>query len=117
VDVRVRTFVAEASGRLEAVLEGLGFVGPEVVGEGGAFPLVMTVRYHRVDVAVRSRLILAYGGEEYVDTSLLWADGDSGGIRRVEVGEDSAHTGYQMRRALGRHAQAVSEILRQGRGA
>jgi hypothetical protein len=109
----VKTFVAEACGRLEGVLDGLGFTGPEVVGEQDVFPLAREVWYRRGDVAIRSLLILAYGGEEYVETSLLRTEGESGEARQVEVGRDTAHTGYQMRRALDRHAQAIPGMLRQ----
>lgn len=112
MDVRAKTFAAEAGSRLGAVVAELGFVGPEVIGDPGAFPLVIEVRYHRAEVTVQCRLVLAYGGEEYVSTSLLWAGDGSSDARRVEVGENTAHTGYQMRRALDRHAEAVSEQLR-----
>lgn len=108
----MKTFVAEASGSFESALDGLGFSAPEVISERNEYPLMMELRYHRVDVVVQTRLILAYGGEEYVDTALLWADGES--TRHLKIGEDKAHTGYQMRRALGRHAQAVSDALRRG---
>lgn len=115
VDVCAKTFVAEAGGRLGAVLAELGFVGPEIVGDTGAFPLVIEVRYHRADVTVQCQLVLAYSGEEYVSTSLLWAGDGPDHARRVKVGDNTAHTGYQMRRALDRHAEAVSEGLEQVR--
>lgn len=112
VDVRAKTFVAEASSRLGAVLRELGFVGPEIAGDTDAFPLVIEVRYYRAEVTVQCQLVLAYGGEEHVCTSLLWAGDGPRDTRRVKVGDNSAHTGYQMRRALDRHAEAVSEPLR-----
>ena len=111
MDVRAKTFVAEAGCRLEAVLAELGFVGPEIAGDASAFPLVIEVRYHRAEVTVQCQLVLAYGGEEYVSTSVLWAGDGPQDTRRVKVGESTAHTGYQMRRALDRHAEAVSEGL------
>ncbi|MFD0035779.1 hypothetical protein ACWGDS_30720 [Streptomyces sp. NPDC055059] len=110
----MKTFVAEARSRFGVVLEGLGFAGPEVDQSEDTYPLVMHVRYHRGDVTVDTSLILTYAGEEYVCTSLLWARNAPNRARRVTVGEDTAHTGYQMRRALEKHAQATPELVTRG---
>ena len=56
--------------------------------------------------------MLSYMGEEYVATALVSED-DSGSIRRTEIGSSTAHTGYQMRRALDRQAEAVRRIIRE----
>jgi hypothetical protein len=112
VDIRVKTFVAEASSRFGTALEGLGFTGPEVEQGQDAHPLTMSIRYRRGDVTVETFMVLAHGGEEYVCTSLSWVRDAPNSARRVEVATDTAHTGYQMRRALDRHAQAVPDLLR-----
>lgn len=106
VDVRRKTFVAEATSRLEFLIQQHGFVGPEITQDGG-YPLVIHVTYHRSDLCVRESLILSYGGEEYVTTSLL----HESAARRAELTAGTAHTGFQMRRALDRHAQALRELL------
>lgn len=111
MDIRVKTFAAEARSRFDVILQELGFAGPEMDQNQDAYPLVMHVRYHRGDVTVDTSLVLAYAGEEYVHTSLLWARGAPIRSRRVTVGEDTAHTGYQMRRALDKHAQATPDLL------
>ncbi|MHB9864197.1 hypothetical protein [Streptomyces sp. YIM S03343] len=59
-----------------------------------------------------TQLLLA-AGEEYVDTSLVWRAEDPSGGRPVRIGVDTAHTGYQMLRALDRHAQAIPTLLGQ----
>ncbi|MEU1486020.1 hypothetical protein [Streptomyces sp. NPDC005752] len=107
----MKTFVAESRSRFLAALEGLGFASPEVHQTQDMYPLVMHVRYHRADVTVETSLVLAYAGEEYVRTSLLWAVDAPPNTRRVTVGEDTAHTGYQMRRALDKHAQATPDLI------
>ncbi|TMR04269.1 hypothetical protein ETD83_08830 [Actinomadura soli] len=67
---------------------------------------------------------LNFDGPEVVDEKrtppLVMTDGDLSS--QDKVGINTAHTGHQMRRALGRHAQAASEELhryrrtRQARG-
>ncbi|MEU5060278.1 MULTISPECIES: hypothetical protein [unclassified Streptomyces] len=111
MDIRVKTFAAEARSRFGVALEGLGFASPEVDQSQETYPLVMHVRYHRGDVTVDTSLVLAYAGEEYVHTSLLWAGASPSRARSVTVGEDTAHTGYQMRRALDKHAQAAPDLI------
>lgn len=111
VDIRVKTFVAEARCRFDIVLEELGFADPEVDENQDTYPLVIRVRYHRGDVTVETSLVLAYAGEEYVRTSLLWAGESPRCAHHVTVGEDTAHTGYQMRRTLDRHAQVAPDLI------
>ncbi|NGN70193.1 hypothetical protein G5C51_40710 [Streptomyces sp. A7024] len=112
MDIRVKTFAAEAASRMDAALGGLGFTGPEVNQGHNTYPLVITVRYHRSDVSLKISLILTYAGEEYVSTTLQEHREAPQKARRVEVGTNTAHTGYQMRRALEQQAQAVSDRLR-----
>lgn len=107
VDIRVKTFAAEARCRFDIVLQELGFADLEVDQNQDTYPLVICVRYHRGDVTVETSSVLAYAGEEYVRTSLQWAGESPRRGHHVTVGEDTAHTGYQMRRALDRRAQVA----------
>src|SRR6266568_7578641 len=113
MDIRVKTFAAEAVRRLNFLLDEHGFVGPQVQGDRGTYPLLIRVRYHRSDLDVEASPVLSYGGEEYVTVGLVHTDNLSGAARRTEVATSTAHAGYQMRRALGRHAQAVRDALAQ----
>ena len=106
VDVRRETFVGEATSRLEFLIQQHGFAGPEITRDGD-YPLVIHVIYHRSDLDVRETLILSYGGEEYVATNLVYKSD----ARRTELSAGIAHTGFQMRRALDRHAQALRELF------
>jgi hypothetical protein len=113
MDIRVKTFAAEAIRRLNFLLDEHGFAGPEVQGDRDTYPLLISVYYHRSDLDVEASLVLSYAGEEYVTVRLLHADDQSGAARRTEVGTSTAHTGYQMRRALDRQAQAVRDAVHQ----
>jgi hypothetical protein len=111
VDIRVKSFAPEAAGRLDFLCAEYGFTGPEVVSdEAGAYPLLRRVRYQRTGLAIEVSLVLSYMGEEYVATGLVSEDG-SGSVRRAQIGSGAAHTGYQMRRALDRQAEAVRSVL------
>jgi hypothetical protein len=112
MDIRVKSFAPEAAGRLDFLCVEYGFTGPEVVpNEAGAYPLLRRVRYWRTGLAIEISLVLSYMGEEYVATELVSEDG-SGSVRRTQIGSGAAHTGYQMRRALDRQADAVRSVLR-----
>ena len=102
--------MAETTSRLKFLLCEHGFVGPEVTQDGG-YPLLIRVSYHRSDLDVEECLILSYGGEEYVTASLVHLSPASGPGHRSQVSTGTAHTGFQMRRALDRHAQALRELL------
>jgi hypothetical protein len=111
VDVRVKTFVREAAGRLGFLQTEFGFTAPQVVpDETGVYLRVRRVRFERADLAVEVSLELSYGDEEYVTAVLVTAD-DSGSRRRVEIERRTAHTGYQMRRALDLQADAIRKRL------
>jgi len=112
VDMRVKTFVREAANRLDFLRTEHGFTGPEVVpGQTGAYPLLRRVRYGRAGLVVEVSLVLSYMGEKYVATDVLSQD-DCAAVRRTQVGPGTAHTGYQMRRALDRQADALRTALR-----
>jgi hypothetical protein len=110
VDVRVKTFIVEAAKRLDFLHEH-GFTGPEADDStGGVYPLLRRVRYQRDNVIIEASLVLSYMGEEYVATTLAHKD-RSGASQRTEIASNTAHTGYQMRRALDRQADALRELL------
>jgi hypothetical protein len=111
MDVRVKTFVRQAADRLGFLRTEFGFTAPEVVPhETGVYPLLRRLRFERADLAIEVSLVLSYMGEEYVALDLVTAD-DSGSIHRTEIGSGTAHTGYQMRRALDLQAKAVRKVL------
>lgn len=110
MDIRRTTFVDEATSRLEFLIQEHGFAGPEVT-RGSDYPLLIRVSYHRGDLDVEVSLVLSYGGEEYVTTDVVYSSPASGAATRARVCESTAHTGFQMRRALGRQAQALREFL------
>jgi hypothetical protein len=62
------------------------------------------------DLAVEISLVLSYMGEEYVAADLVTTK-EPGSVRRTEIGHHTAHTGYQMRRALDLQADAVRRIV------
>jgi hypothetical protein len=106
VDIRRKTFVAEATRRLGFLVQEHGFAEPQITQDGD-YPLLLRVIYHRGDLDVIETLLLSYGGEEYVTADLA----RQSPARRTELPAGSAHTGFQMLRALDRHAQALREIF------
>ena len=109
-DVRVKTFVAEATARLEFLQTEHGFTGPTI--EPSEPPdlrrrLVLTVSYGRRDLVAMTSLVFDYMGDERLLTVLLRGDGSGSDRQRTVIGDDRAHTGYQMRRALDRQADAI----------
>ena len=111
MDVRVKTFVQEATDRLGFLQTEFGFTGPRVVpDETGVYLLVRRVRFERADLAVEVSLDLSYAGQEYVTAVLVAAD-ESGSRRPRTIEQRTAHTGYQMRRALDLQAEAIRKKL------
>jgi hypothetical protein len=110
VDIRRKTFVAEATSRLGFLIQEHSFAGPEVTQEG-EYPLLIRVSYHRSDLDVEEILILSYGGEEYVTADVVHSSPASRPAMRTELSVGAAHTGFQMRQTLDRHAQALREFL------
>ena len=99
--------MAEATARLAFLADELGFAGPEVTDQDD-YPLMICVSYHRADLRVEASLVLSYGGEEYVTLAAMYPRGSA---RRIELGEDAAHTGFQLQRALDRQTRALREFL------
>ena len=108
MDVRRKSFVAETTSRLAFLCDDHGFVGPEVT-EPDEYPLLIRVRYHRADFDVEESLVLSYGGEEYVAATVIYPG--RGPAQRTEIATGTAHTGFQMRRALNQQAAAVRNFL------
>lgn len=75
MDVRAKTFAAEAGRRFGFLAIDYEFNGPEVTGSADAYPLTRTLRYSRGGLAVEISLVLAYMGEEYVATLVTREDG------------------------------------------
>lgn len=109
VDIREKTFPDEAIKQLDFLKNQYGFAGPEV--ERGASPgTTASVRYHRGGMAIEASLVLWYMGEEYVATTQVIGSLD-GAARRTEIARNTAHTGYQMRRALKLQVDAVRAAI------
>jgi hypothetical protein len=105
VDFREKTFAGEAHKRLSFLTDQFGFAEPHV--ERGASPgTAVAVRYRRRDIVIEVSLVFWYMGEEYVATTQC-VDLPDGAARRTEVARNTAHTGYQMRRALKLQAEVV----------
>jgi hypothetical protein len=109
VDFRVKTFADEAVKELDFLKSQYGFAGPEVE-RGGSRGTMVSVSYRRGDVTIEVSLVFWYMGDEYVATARV-VDGRHGAVRRSELGHNTAHTGYQMRRALRLQAQAVRATI------
>jgi hypothetical protein len=111
VDIRVKAFAQEAAERLGFLHTEFGFTHPEAVPDDlGAYPLLLRLRFNRPDVAVEISLVLSYGGEDYVASDFVVA-GESGSTRRTHIGRNTAHTGFQMRRALDLQAAVLRLAL------
>jgi hypothetical protein len=110
VDIREKTFADEAARQLNFLKGQYGFAGPDV--ERGPSPgTTVSVRYRRGDITIEASLVLWYMGEEYVATTLGF-DGLGGAVRRTEMARNTAHTGYQIRRAIRLQAEAVLATAR-----
>jgi hypothetical protein len=110
VDIREKTFADEAIKQLEFLKDQYGFAGPDV-SRGTSPGTTVCVSYHRGGTTIEASLVFWYMGEEYVATAQV-TDDPGGRTRRTEIARHTAHTGYQMRRALKLQAQAVHVALR-----
>lgn len=99
----MKTFAGEVRLRFGFLLDA-GFSEPTLDGPGGQ-PVVLTLTYVRSDARVDVSLVLAYMGEEDVSTTLRTTTG------HIETGPATAHTAYQMRRALDHQAAAIRTAL------
>jgi hypothetical protein len=110
VDIRVKTFADEAIKQLDFLRNQYGFAGPDVDREASPGTPVR-VSYHQDAITIEASLVLWYMGEEYVATTQVVGAPD-GTARRTQIARNTAHTGYQMRRALKLQAQAVRATMR-----
>lgn len=101
----MKTFADEAVKQLDFLKDQYGFTGPDV-DRGSHSGTPVSVSYHRDDITIEASLVLWYMGEEYVATTQVVHALD-GTARRIEIAHNTAHTGYQMRRALKLQAEAV----------
>jgi hypothetical protein len=106
VDLR-KLFIAETAARLGPVLASLDFVGPEVIGDAGEYPALLTLRWRRGSAVVETVLVQAYGGDEYVRTERVDDAGEP-----TAVGQDAVRNARQLRAALDRHASRVGAAPR-----
>jgi hypothetical protein len=109
VDIREKTFADEAIKHLDFLKSQCGFTGPDV-SRGESPGTTVSVRYYRGGTTIEASLVLWYIGEEYVATTQI-ADAPDGTERRTKIGSNTAHTGYQMRRALKLQAEAVRAAM------
>ncbi len=113
VDVRRKTFAGEAIKQLGFLQAEHGFAGPDVEREASPGTTVR-VRYRRDGITIEASLVLWYMGEQYVATTHVVGIRD-GAALRTEIGRNTAHTGYQMRRALKLQAETVRAAMRRPR--
>jgi hypothetical protein len=105
VDHRVKTFEDEAT-RAFAFLVELGCERhASAAGEPPHRPFAQTVAFHGPDVRVETTLVLEFGGDDSVATTLATTNG----IHRFP--ELVARKGHEMRRALATHAEEVRRLL------
>jgi hypothetical protein len=110
MDIREKTFTGEAIKQMDFLKNQYGFTGPNV--DRGASPgTAVRVTYHRGDLAIEASLVLWYMGEEYVATTQIVGTPD-GAAQRTQIARNTAHTGYQMRRALKLQAEAIRATIR-----
>lgn len=62
--------MAEATRKLEFLIQEHGFTGPEITQDGD-YPLLIRVSYHRSDLDLQESLVLSYGGEETVTADVV----------------------------------------------
>jgi hypothetical protein len=111
VDIREKTFADEAIEQLDFLRSQYDFAGPDV-SRGPSPGTTVRVKYHRDGTTIEACLVLWYMGEEYVATTQI-AAAPHRAEQRAEIAHNTAHTGYQMRRALKLHGDAVRATMHQ----
>jgi hypothetical protein len=92
------SFIETATNRLSFLVDEQGFIGPET--EKDIFvPGISKVRYHRNDTTIEVVHVVGYMGENYVETRCREPGEDAQGDW-TQLGRNTTHTGYQLRRAL-----------------
>jgi hypothetical protein len=104
VDARLKSFEAETRNRFD-FLVAAGFDPPRFVQSDRGIRSI-TATYRRSDALVETALTLGYMGEETVRTVLQTVDG------REELGCGTAHTAFQMKKALETQAGALAQAIK-----
>jgi hypothetical protein len=105
VDYRAKSFEEEAT-RAFAFLAELGCERhASGVGEPSRRPFAQTIVFHGPDVRVETTLVLEFGGDDSVVTTLAIPDG------LHQLPELVARKGHEMRKALATHAGEVQRLL------
>lgn len=102
-------FIEAATSRLRFLVAEHDFLGPET--EKDKFvPGVSTVRYHRNDMTIEVVHVVGPMGEAYVESRLRREiDNEQGDV--THLGRNTAHTGYQLWRAIDLQARAICSWL------
>ena len=103
------SFIDVATSRLRFLIDDQGFAGPEAEQPPQTFPAVTSVCYHRGNMTIEVAHVVSYMGEDYVLTRCRWKDDERG--EWIELGRNTTHTGYQLRRALNVQADAICSYL------
>jgi hypothetical protein len=102
------SFIEVATRCLSFLVDDQGFDGPETTEwSPQSFPAITCLRYHRGEMTIEVCHVVAYMGENYVQTRCSRKD-DEGWI---DLGRNTAHSGYQLRRAVDRQADAIHTHL------
>lgn len=108
MDHRVKTFEDEAT-RAFAFLGELGCEHQgSAAGEPSHRPFAQTVTFHGPGVRVETTLVLEFGGDDSVATTLAMTDAT------YQLPELVARKGHEMRKALAIHAGEVQRLIATG---
>ena len=99
-----------AADRLNFLHDEQGFAEPEIEPAWDRVPAIARVRYRRSDITIEVSHILGFMGENHVDARSRHLHGDGRGDW-LALARITTHTGYQLRRALDRQAQAIRSHL------
>jgi hypothetical protein len=103
------SFTEVATGRLRFLIDDQEFAGPEVTEWPPDMPAVTRVSYHRSDVTIEVAYVVDHMGEVYVQARGRQKDDPQCGW--IDLGRNTARTGYQLRHALDRQANAICSHL------
>jgi hypothetical protein len=104
------SFVEVATDRLGFLAHDHGFAGPEIQHPEETIPAIAHVSYHRSDATVEIVHVVGFMGENYVETRCRRKEGSSEGDW-MTLGNNTTRTGYELRRAIEIHAQAIRSYL------
>jgi hypothetical protein len=105
------SFIEVTTNRLSFLADDHGFAGPEIERfNPDRMPTITHVCYHRNDVTIEVIHVVGFMGENYVETRCRHKD-ENGEGDRMTLGNNTTHTGYQLRRAVDLQAQAIRSHL------